>query len=90
MALFERLGTPRPGDTGPCSVCGWTTVKQRCCSYKSTVKLFYGASEHGAWSIGSDLIMKERPASEPALLEAKTMGFVDAHTSMPIPKVAKA
>ncbi|KAE8404639.1 phosphotransferase enzyme family-domain-containing protein [Aspergillus pseudonomiae] len=48
-----------------CVACGWTLEQQEQCCYSSHVKLFYGASRRGVWSIGSDIILKERPDEGP-------------------------
>ncbi|KAJ5546838.1 hypothetical protein N7494_004423 [Penicillium frequentans] len=42
-----------------CVACGWAREQEEQCSYSSHVKLFYGVSRRGTWSIGSDVIMKE-------------------------------
>jgi hypothetical protein len=48
-----------------CPACSWTKAKQDRCGYSSHVKLFYGASNRGAWAIGSAVILKERPDLQP-------------------------
>jgi len=75
-------------NTSACSACGWTSQKQRCCRYASSVRLFYGADARGVWSIGTDFVLKERPA-DPPTYEAANTQFLQAHTSIPIPKIAK-
>lgn len=47
----------------PCSACSWTTERQKGCRYESHVKLFNGCSDRGVWSLGSQLILKERGAN---------------------------
>ncbi|KAL4778625.1 hypothetical protein BJX76DRAFT_352471 [Aspergillus varians] len=49
-------------------MCGWTSEQQEQCSYSSHIKPFYGASKRGVWSIGSDVIVKERPDEAPRVL----------------------
>ncbi|KAL4943752.1 hypothetical protein BDV06DRAFT_189133 [Aspergillus oleicola] len=44
--------------TKSCIACSWTPKQQSQCYYTSNVKLFYGASTRGTWSIGSDMILK--------------------------------
>ena len=80
-------------DTGTgCIACGWTTSKQKQCHYSSHVKLFYGASQRGVWSIGSDVILKDRPdEGSKAKIEAKTLDFLAKATTatninIPAPK----
>ncbi|KAJ5361169.1 kinase-like domain-containing protein [Penicillium brevicompactum] len=78
-------------DSG-CIACGWTAFKQDRCHYSSHVKLFYGASQRGVWSIGSDVILKDRPDEGPkAKIEAKTLDFLAKSTAgtnieIPAPK----
>lgn len=69
-----------------CVACGWTLEQQDQCSYSSHVKLFYGASRRGAWSIGSDVIMKERPDEGPKT-EVTTLKHLAAYPDIPVPKV---
>ncbi|CAI6292707.1 unnamed protein product [Periconia digitata] len=71
-----------------CSACGWSADLQRRCSYDSSVKLFYGASVRGVWSIGSDFVLKERPA-DPPTFEVVNTQYLKANTTIPIPDVAK-
>ncbi|PVI08062.1 kinase-like protein [Periconia macrospinosa] len=71
-----------------CSACGWTSDQQSHCSYASSVKLFYGASVRGVWSLGSDFVLKERPA-DPPTFEAVNTEYVKANTTIPIPEIAK-
>ncbi|KAJ5718245.1 kinase-like protein [Penicillium malachiteum] len=71
-----------------CIACGWSTKEQKCCSYESHVKLFYGASTRGTWSIGSDVILKERPDDGPKT-EVTTLKFLDSYPEIPVPKVLR-
>jgi aminoglycoside phosphotransferase (APT) family kinase protein len=75
-------------DTSTCSACGWTSQKQRCCRYASSVKLFYGADARGVWSLGTDFVLKERPL-DPPTFEVLNTRFLHAHTNIPIPSIAK-
>lgn len=72
----------------PCPACGWSLSKQSCCSYSSHVNLFYGASERGVWSLGSDFILKERP-NLPPKSEVLNIRYVRKHTTIPVPTVVK-
>lgn len=71
-----------------CSACSWSPARQKTCYYNSHVKLFYGASTRGAWSLGSHLILKERSA-DPPNFEAANIEFLESRTSIPIPKVVE-
>lgn len=89
--MIEESGT----DDG-CVACGWTTSRQKLCNYLSHVKLFYGASDRGAWSIGSDVILKDRPdEGAKARIEAKTLQFLaeacasDTNINIPAPKLIR-
>lgn len=78
-----------PVDTG-CIACGWTLDKAKQCHYTSHLNLFYGASTRGAWSIGSDVILKDRPDEGPkAKVEVKTLNFLATYTDVPVPKVLR-
>ncbi|KAL3470139.1 kinase-like protein [Aspergillus californicus] len=70
-----------------CVACSWTESSQNCCSYSSHVKLFYGAGPRGAWSIGSEVILKERPDAGAEENEARNTGFVKQHTTIPAPEI---
>ncbi|KAI9758646.1 MAG: hypothetical protein M4579_002957 [Chaenotheca gracillima] len=72
----------------PCPACGWTDQRQRCCGYDSHVKLFYGAGNRGAWALGSDFILKERP-DEPPRNETPSIRLLKEHTTIPIPTIVK-
>lgn len=69
-----------------CVACGWTHDKQSRCCYSSHVKLIYGAHDRGVWSIGTDLILKERPDDGPKN-EAKTLKLLASYTSIPAPEL---
>jgi hypothetical protein len=71
-----------------CVACGWTLEQQEQCSYSSHVKLFYGASRRGVWSIGSDVILKERPNEGPKN-EAKTLEYLSNNPDIPAPKLIR-
>ncbi|KAE8345925.1 hypothetical protein BDV24DRAFT_148025 [Aspergillus arachidicola] len=71
-----------------CIACGWTSKQQRQCCYSSHVKLIYGAHNRGVWSIGSDLILKERPDEGPKL-EVKALSQLLANKDIPVPKVLR-
>ncbi|KAL3480342.1 kinase-like domain-containing protein [Aspergillus californicus] len=71
-----------------CIQCGWALDKQKRCHYTSHLKLFYGTSTRGAWSIGSDVILKDRPDEGPkAKIEVKTLNYLATHTDIPVPKI---
>ncbi|KKK20288.1 hypothetical protein P175DRAFT_0505156 [Aspergillus ochraceoroseus IBT 24754] len=73
-----------------CTACGWTADKEKRCHYTSHLKLFYGASTRGVWSIGSDVILKDRPDEGPkAKVEVKTLNYLATHTEIPVPKVLR-
>lgn len=73
-----------------CIACGWTLDKQKRCHYASHLKLFYGASTRGVWSVGSDVILKDRPDEGPkAKIEVKTLKHLATHTDIPVPKVLR-
>jgi aminoglycoside phosphotransferase (APT) family kinase protein len=79
--------TTNPMDENtPCSACGWTAEQQRHCFYKSSVKLFYGASDRGAWSLGSKFVLKER-SSKRVTLEPANVRLVQHHTTIPVASV---
>ncbi|KAL4883885.1 kinase-like domain-containing protein, partial [Aspergillus karnatakaensis] len=70
----------------PCIACGWTPEQQDQCFFTSHVKLFYGASKRGVWSVGSDVIMKERPDEGPKT-EVTTLKFLENYPDIPAPRV---
>ncbi|PWY91894.1 kinase-like protein [Aspergillus sclerotioniger CBS 115572] len=71
-----------------CIACGWTSADQKRCCYSSHVKLFYGAGNRGVWSIGSDMILKERPDEGPKA-EVDTLRKLAAHKDIPVPKLVR-
>lgn len=71
-----------------CPACSWTRERQEHCSYESHVKLFYEASDRGVWSLGSNLILKERSNSPPNF-EALNIRFLKERTSIPLPTVVR-
>ncbi|KAB8221150.1 kinase-like domain-containing protein [Aspergillus novoparasiticus] len=71
---------------GICSACSWSPPRQEECRYNSHVKLFYGVSNRGVWSLGTNLILKER-SIEPPNFESLNIRFLTERTSIPIPKV---
>ncbi|CAP92240.1 hypothetical protein E8E15_005231 [Penicillium rubens] len=71
-----------------CIACGWTPEQQDQCFYSSHVKLFYGASRRGVWSIGTDVIMKERPDEGPKT-EVNTLNHLAKYPDIPAPKVLR-
>lgn len=56
--------------------------------YSSHVKLFYGASRRGVWSIGSDAILKERPDEGPKT-EVITSKFLEDYPEIPAPNILR-
>ncbi|KAJ4308777.1 hypothetical protein N0V84_011893 [Fusarium piperis] len=66
-----------------CSACSWSPSRQDGCRYHSQIKLFYGVSDRGVWSVGSKLVIKDRPARPPNS-EAVNIAFLQAHTTLPI------
>ncbi|KAF8243764.1 kinase-like protein [Wilcoxina mikolae CBS 423.85] len=70
----------------PCPVCGFDTSFQNSSDYTATLKVFYGCSDRGVWSIGTDKILKERPATSP-MTEGKILTFLKQHTTIPVPTV---
>ncbi|CAL5874430.1 uncharacterized protein PFLUO_LOCUS8726 [Penicillium psychrofluorescens] len=76
--------------TKACIACGWTAEQQGKCHYSSHVKLFYGASTRGVWSIGSDVILKERPDDETPKTEVTTLNHLARHhPDIPAPRVLR-
>jgi hypothetical protein len=73
-----------------CVACGWTSERQERCSYSSHVKRFYGADRRGTWSIGSDVILKERPDEGPKT-EDTTLAYLASipNVNIPAPKVLR-
>ncbi|KAL2757919.1 hypothetical protein ACRALDRAFT_207150 [Sodiomyces alcalophilus JCM 7366] len=71
-----------------CSACSWSNERQDGCRYHSNVKLFYGVSDRGVWSVGNRLVVKERSAAPPNL-EAKNVKFLEANTTIPVPTIVE-
>lgn len=74
------------GSENICSACSWSPDRQSKCFYNSHVKLFYEASNRGAWSLGSKLILKERSA-DPPNFEVSNTAFLKSKTSIPLPDI---
>ncbi|KAI9043365.1 aminoglycoside phosphotransferase family protein [Aspergillus affinis] len=72
-----------------CSACGWTTNLQKNRNYQSSVKQFHATGDRGVWSIGSELILREKGPNLPTF-EAPNIQFVQEHTSIPVPTVVKS
>ncbi|KAF7136888.1 hypothetical protein CNMCM5793_006503 [Aspergillus hiratsukae] len=75
--------------TDHCAACSWTAERQKFCNYKSYVKLFYEAGDRGVWSLGSNLILKDRGASLPTF-EVPNIRFVQEETSIPVPIIVES
>ncbi|EER39532.1 conserved hypothetical protein [Histoplasma capsulatum H143] len=69
-----------------CPTCDWSDSKRKTCRYTSHVKLFYGADTRGVWSVGSDVVLKERP-NIGSQDEMANIQFVKENTQIPIPSV---
>jgi hypothetical protein len=72
----------------PCEACSWTANRQNSCRYSGSVKLFYGISDRGVWSLGSQFILKER-SSTPPNIEAENIQFLKEETSIPVLTIVK-
>ena len=72
----------------PCTACSWTPERQENCRYESHVKLFYGVSDRGVWSLGSNLILKER-SNEPPNFEVPSVRLLREKTSIPVPTIVE-
>ncbi|GLA56069.1 hypothetical protein AnigIFM63604_004246 [Aspergillus niger] len=75
--------------TDHCAACSWTAERQKYCNYKSYVKLFYEAGDRGVWSLGSNLILKDRGASLPTF-EVPNIQFVQEKTCIPVPTIIES
>ncbi|KAJ5459013.1 hypothetical protein N7530_010957 [Penicillium desertorum] len=71
-----------------CSACSWSPARQDACRYQSHVNLFYGVSNRGVWSLGSNLILKERSIESPNF-EVPNIRFLASRTSIPIPQIVE-
>lgn len=74
--------------SNPCTACSWTPERQNGCRYKSHVKLFYSVSDRAAWSLGTNLILKER-SNDPPNFEALNIQFLRRNTLIPLPVVVE-
>ena len=84
---FSSLSQPQTvQEASICSGCGWSQEKQNTCNYHSHVKLIYGVSDRGVWSLGSRFILKERPADAPNF-ESLNIRFLQRNTAIPIPNI---
>ncbi|KAE8151617.1 kinase-like domain-containing protein [Aspergillus avenaceus] len=72
----------------PCSACSWSPECQEGCRYESHVKLFYGMSDRGVWSLGSNLVLKERSSEDPNF-EAISVRFLKEKTTIPVPTIVE-
>ncbi|KAF2718546.1 kinase-like protein [Polychaeton citri CBS 116435] len=70
----------------PCDVCSWKKIEPRSFGYKSHVKIFYCVSDHGVWSIGDDVILKER-SHKFSSYEARNIRYIQQHTTIPVPEI---
>lgn len=70
----------------PCTACSWTPDRQDSCRYHSHVKLFYGVSDRGAWSLGSKFILKDRSCIPPNF-DARNIRYLQRETKIPVPAV---
>lgn len=68
-----------------CKACGWEEYDH---DYKSHVKLCFQAGDRGVWSLGSELILKDRGHNLPTD-EASNIRLVQEQTSIPVPKIVK-
>lgn len=72
-------------DDKPCTACSWTPERQRDCDYQSQISLFYGISTRGAWSLGSQYILKDRK-SQPPDYDSQNTQFLQHFTTIPVPQ----
>ncbi|PLB49701.1 kinase-like protein [Aspergillus steynii IBT 23096] len=77
------------GSSSPCTACSWTSERQENCRYESHVKLFYEAGNRGVWSLGSNMILKDRGPGAPTR-EVENARFVEENTSIPVPTVVQS
>jgi hypothetical protein len=77
--LFSPLLYHKMAAQAVCSAYSWNSEQQDACRYESHVKLFYGMSNQGAWSIGSHLILKEQSNNHPNF-EAANIRFLKERT----------
>ena len=55
-----------------CVACNWSAEKQKDCSYRNPVRLFYSTGDRGVWSIGNSHILRERSTQGPNLNSVST------------------
>ncbi|KAF2752748.1 kinase-like protein [Pseudovirgaria hyperparasitica] len=72
----------------PCCACSWSSTRQHSCRYESHVKLVYGVSDRGVWSVGSKLILKER-SNQPPDNEAPNIRLIQEKTTIPVPSIVE-
>ncbi|KAL4924035.1 uncharacterized protein BDV17DRAFT_275658 [Aspergillus undulatus] len=65
----------------PCLTCTWSAERQSHCFNKNHVKIYYSASDRGAWSLGSKFILKDRGLRHPTD-EIPNVRFVKEQTSI--------
>ncbi|OOF91642.1 hypothetical protein ASPCADRAFT_9566 [Aspergillus carbonarius ITEM 5010] len=70
----------------PCTACSWSPERERNCSYESDVKLFHASRNRGIWSIGSNLILKDRGPMH-RTYEVFNAHLVRESTTIPVPTV---
>ncbi|RAL12678.1 aminoglycoside phosphotransferase family protein [Aspergillus homomorphus CBS 101889] len=70
----------------PCKACTFSEQRAHCSSYKSQVKIFYEGSDRGVWSLGSNLILKDRGPELPTD-DAANLRFVKENTTILVPTV---
>ncbi|KAL4936945.1 hypothetical protein BDV06DRAFT_216272 [Aspergillus oleicola] len=80
--------SPPSSDSTPCKACTWTPSCQIGRFYKSHVKIFYECSDRGLWSLGSQLILKDRGARHPSN-EVPNVQFVE-NASIPVPDILES
>ncbi|KAI1269866.1 kinase-like domain-containing protein [Xylariaceae sp. FL1019] len=71
----------------PCATCKWSPFLAHFYNkYKSNHKLFYVCQTNAVWSLGGEVILKDRPF-EAVNAEADNMRFLSGKTTLPIPRV---
>ncbi|OJJ67124.1 hypothetical protein ASPBRDRAFT_136536 [Aspergillus brasiliensis CBS 101740] len=71
-----------------CIVCGWEPESPNACGCISQVKVFHQTGDIFLWSLGSEVVLKDRGKGPPTD-EASIIQFVQEQTSIPVPKVLK-
>ena len=51
------------------------------------MKIFHSCSNRGAWSIGTQLILKERGTEPPVSYESRNIQFIKENTTIPVPNI---